>query len=177
MGRGNWRRARDGSPRWLYFLWPGRTGHPQKGTFLKFEELVGKCLLTVFLPDPGPQTAPPPPAMWEAGLWEGLTELPPGAGEPREEWSSVPKLCIELLECSHCLEKVEGVNICSVSAPFLLPFHLPALNFLHSVLGQCQSFLESLRHLACARSPSSDFQEKCSFRFLKLGVILCLRIS
>lgn len=46
LGRWNWWGAGDGSPWRLHVLWPGRTGHPQEGTFLELEELIGKCLLT-----------------------------------------------------------------------------------------------------------------------------------
>lgn len=68
LGRWHWWGARDGSSRRLHVLWPGRTGHPQEGTFLKLEELIGKCLRIHFPrrpPGPGDVTT-------QTGLWEGL---------------------------------------------------------------------------------------------------------
>ena len=83
---------------------------------------------------------------------------------------------MQLLECSALYqESARGEHLCSVSVPFFLLFHLPALNFLYSVLGQFQRLLESLRHLVWARVPSSYFKEKYSFSLLKLEVIMCLR--
>lgn len=200
LGRWHWWGARDGSPRRLHFLWPGRTGHPQEGTFLKLEELIGKCLL-IHLP---PRPPGPRDVTTQTGSWEGLA-LGRRIAPALSSWtrSAVKQACqirgpraaclgYSALWVWHaCCEALERVaraltllwgsgrsgQLLSVSAPFCLPARLPALNLLRGALGQLQRFLESLRHLGWARVPSPDFQEKRSSGLLKLGVIICLRIS
>lgn len=198
LGRWHWWGARDGSSRRLHVLWPGRTGHPQEGTFLKLEELIGKCLQIHFPrrpPGPGDVTT-------QTGLWEGLAL----GGADRSCLELMSQKCCKARCQIHCpraaclgywalwvwpacckaLERIARAlrllwgsgrsgQLLSISAPFCLPTRLPALNFLQGVLGQHQRFLESLSHLGWARVPSpKTSKKKRSSSLLKWGVIMCL---